>query len=80
MIFIRGAGFPEAWEKVPLRSDRAPEKVASADASATEKRVEEGVAPSQTSVNGKVADEFEQATDIPKRAFQPTHASSKILG
>lgn len=27
--FIRGAGYPEAWEKVPLRSARVPEKAQS---------------------------------------------------
>ena len=25
--FIRGAGYPEAWEKIPLRSERLSEKV-----------------------------------------------------
>lgn len=25
--FIRGAGYPEAWEKAPLLSERVPEKV-----------------------------------------------------
>ena len=77
--FIRGAGYPEAWENVPLRSDRVPEKVV--DASATEQGVK-GVVSSQTSVNGEFADDFEQATqatDIPERALQPTHASPPIL-
>ena len=34
--FLRGAGYPEAWGKVPLRSERLPEKVVTNGASATE--------------------------------------------
>ncbi len=48
--FIRGAGYPEAWENVPLRSDRVAEKVAMADSCTTEKRLD------RTSTNGKCAD------------------------
>ena len=38
--FLRGAGYPEAWGNVPLRSERVHEKVVTG-ASATEETIEE---------------------------------------
>ena len=38
--FLRGAGYPEAWGNVPLRSERVPEKVVTDGASATEEMIE----------------------------------------
>lgn len=67
--FIRGAGYPEAWEKVPLRSDRVHVKWKGAVAPAP---------PMQTSFYGNFPEVLKKATEIPARPFQAMHDRPQV--
>ena len=74
--FIRGAGYPEAWENVPLRSSRVPENTLRIDTpAAAEKGFEGSVAPVQASVSEKLTNGFGNVPYEAEKPFQHGHAS-----
>ena len=74
--FIRGAGYPEAWENVPLRSSRIAQNALSGGIPPTaEKGIEESVIPEQASASEKLMNEFGNVTYRAEKPSQNGHTS-----
>ena len=76
--FIRGAGYPGAWENVPLRSSRIAQNALSGGIPTTaEKGVEESVVPMQASMSEKLTNGFGIVT---YEAEKPPNAVMPLCG
>lgn len=77
--FIRGAGYQEAWENVPLRSNRVPESAPMVDTAPAEEKVKESVAPVPASVLEGLTNGFGKLTHNVERPLQQGYASPQTI-